>query len=187
MASTNQERVGAWVHLLHANQVVENALQQELRASTGLSLAEFEVLSRLSVAGSGLRMVDLAGLLLVSKSGITRIVDRLVDSGLVRREVPPENRRVVLTRITPAGVAAFDRAQGVFLETLEQSFSRHLSDTDVRVLRRLLRRLLEGNGAWEEERCSMHLREGSGAAARPITARAPRSGPPPTPPGGPAA
>jgi DNA-binding MarR family transcriptional regulator len=167
MASVNQERAEAWVHLLQANQVVENALQQALKASTGLSLAEFEVLSRLSVAGRDVRMVDLAGLLLVSKSGITRIVDRLVRNELVSREVPPQNRRVVFTRITAAGTVALDRAQGVVLATLEQTFSRHLSDTDVRTLRRLLRQLLEGNGAWAEERCSMHLRETSGEPGDP--------------------
>jgi hypothetical protein len=93
--------------------------------------------------------------------------------GLVSREVPPENRRVVFTRITAAGTEALVRAQGVFLATLEQSFSRHLSDTDIRALRRLLRQLLEGKGAWEEERCSMQIRELSDEAGRPVRRTSP--------------
>lgn len=166
MTFPDEERADAWVNLLQANQVVESALEQRLRASSGPSLAEFELLSRLStVTGGRLKMTDIASLLLLSKSGITRIVDRLVDDGLVSRETPPENRRVVYARITPAGVEALGRARSVFVEGLAEAFSRHLSDADVRALRRILRKLLVGNGVWEEERCSLKLDAESGEAA----------------------
>lgn len=98
-------------------------------------------------------MIEIAGQLLASKSGVTRLVDRLAAGGLLVREIPPENRRVIYARITPAGVDAVRRGRVVFVAGLEETFSRHLSRTDVRALRRILRRLLEGNGAWEDERC----------------------------------
>lgn len=174
MTFPDEGRLGAWVNLLQADQVVENALEQRLKASTGVSLAEFEVLSRLSTAGDGrLTMTDIASLLLASKSGVTRIVDRLVDDGLVSREVPPENRRVVYARITPHGTETLGRATSVFVQALEQAFSRHLSDADVRALRRILRKLLEGNGVWEEQRCSLKFAE-QPAAAGPRRAAARR-------------
>jgi DNA-binding MarR family transcriptional regulator len=155
MTFPEQERLGAWVTLVQVNQVVEAALEQQLRASVGVSLAEFEVLVRLSGTPQGrLKMIEIANLQLASKSGITRIVDRLVQDGLVSREVPPENRRIVYAAITPAGTEALRRGRAVFFEELERTFLRHLNESDVRALRRTLRKLLVGNGIWDQERCT---------------------------------
>ncbi len=155
-----EERVGAWVNLLQANRVLEDALERRLREAADLSFAEFEVIARLSGAPEGrLKMIDIANLLLASKSGITRIVDRLERAGLVSRAIPPENRRIVYARITRRGRAALDRARPAFMGAVEESFSQHMTEPDVRALRRLLRKLLVGNGVWEEDRCSLKLDE----------------------------
>lgn len=152
------ERVGAWVNLLQVNQVVDRALEQRLKESEDLSLAEFEVLARLSAAPDRrLKMIDIANLLLASKSGVTRIVDRLERAGLVDREIPRENRRIVYARLTPAGVKTFCDARNVFNEAIEASFSQYLSDNEVAALRGVLRKLLVGAGVWEDERCSLKL------------------------------
>jgi DNA-binding MarR family transcriptional regulator len=80
-------------------------------------------------------------------------MDRLVADGLISRETPPENRRVVYGRVTDAGLVVLARARKVFEASLEQSFARHLSSEEIQQLRQILRRLLEANGAWEEHRC----------------------------------
>jgi DNA-binding MarR family transcriptional regulator len=160
MAFPDDERAGAWVNLLQVSAVVQSAIEQRLKASADLSLAEFEVLVRLSTAPEGrLKMIEIANLLLTSKSGVTRIIDRLEQDGLVARQVPPENRRIVHALLTPAGLQALVRARPVFIQALGDSFSRHLSDTEVRTLRRVLHKLLVGNGVWEEERCSLNLED----------------------------
>jgi DNA-binding MarR family transcriptional regulator len=158
MAISRGEKVGAWVNLLQVNQVVDRAVEQRLKESEDLSLAEFEVLARLSAAsGRRLKMVDIANLLLASKSGVTRIVDRLEKAGLVEREIPRENRRIVYTQLSPTGVETFCRARSVFNEAIEDSFSQFLSDDEVASLRGVLRKLLVGSGMWEDERCSLKL------------------------------
>jgi DNA-binding MarR family transcriptional regulator len=81
------------------------------------------------------------------------MADRLERDGLIVRETPPDNRRVVHARLTAKGNAVVGRARNAFARALEDAFSAHLSDTDLASLRLLMRRLLEANGAWVESRC----------------------------------
>src|SRR2546430_2273725 len=84
------ERAGAWLNLLQVNTVVAEALERRLEDKHALSVAEHEVLVRLSHSPDGrLRMQELASLLLVSKSGVTRLIDRMQSAGLVRRVACP--------------------------------------------------------------------------------------------------
>jgi DNA-binding MarR family transcriptional regulator len=154
----DEERVGAWVNLGQAAHVVQAALDQRLESTAGVWGPEFELLWRLDATPGGrLKMTEIAGLLLASKSGVTRLVDRLVESGLVTRDTPAENRRVVYAHLTPRGKAVLARARQAFGDAFDMAFSGHLSDSDVRALRRILRKLLEGNGAWASDRCQPEL------------------------------
>jgi DNA-binding MarR family transcriptional regulator len=143
--------------------VIQAAVEDRLEAEAGLSWSEFEALMRLAMSpGQHLKMIDIADQLLASKSGVTRLVDRLAAHGLITREVPPENRRVVYCRITGEGLAALEKGRAIFMAGLEETFSRHLSDAEVRQLRHILRKLLEGNGAWEDHRCLPDFDEQTG-------------------------
>jgi DNA-binding MarR family transcriptional regulator len=154
---TDEERLGAWLNLIQTNRVVSDALEAGVEAAAGLSLAEYELLLRVGHSSDGkLRMADLASLLLVSKSGVTRLVDRVEQAGLVKREFSPNDRRVTFASITEAGREALDRADPAFARGLAEAFARHLEDGDVQSLRASLRKVLEGNGQWEEQRCSPH-------------------------------
>ena len=159
----DQDSVAAWVNLGQAAHVVQAVLDQRLEATAGISGSEFELLWRLSLTpGERLQMTEIAGLLLASKSGITRLVDRLVEAGLVERETPRDNRRVTYAQLTVAGTAVVTRANATFREALEDAFSRHLSETDVHALRRVLRKLLVANGAWVHDRCEPALTDKAG-------------------------
>ena len=154
MRPADADRAVAWMNLAQAHRVIQTAVDERLHAQTGLSWSELEALMRLSIApGRRLKMIDIADQLLASKSGVTRLVDRLEANGLIVREVPPDNRSVIHGRITDAGLEVLERARSVFVAGLEDAFSRHLSDAQVAQLRGILRRLLEGNGAWERHRC----------------------------------
>jgi DNA-binding MarR family transcriptional regulator len=78
-------------------------IDAELQADCGLSLRWYDVLVHLEDAPEGLRMNELAGRILASKSGLTRVVDNMDKAGLVRRERPEDDRRTVLVFITPRG------------------------------------------------------------------------------------
>src|SRR3954468_20381500 len=75
----------AWHSLLQAHATLMRQLAMDLERETGLALADFDVLAQLSVADGKLRMTELAARALISRSGMTRRVARLVDEGLVRR------------------------------------------------------------------------------------------------------
>ncbi len=152
------ERVSAWINLQQANRVIEGALESRLKSAVDLSLAEFELLFRLQVAADHpLQMSQIAAQLINSPSGTTRIADRLERAGLIERETPRENRRVVHVKLTARGRDVLERADQTFREALHEVFGSHLTESEVDSLRATLRKLLEGNGAWSEERCEPNL------------------------------
>jgi DNA-binding MarR family transcriptional regulator len=150
--------VAAWLNLQQASRVIQAALEERLRASSQLSWAEFELIWRLrAAADQPLIMSEIATQLLASPSGLTRIADRLERDGLIGRGTPPENRRIVHITLTRRGQAVLADADRTFRAAMEESFSQHLSDAEVASLRRLLRKILEGNGAWGAARCDPGL------------------------------
>ena len=88
----------AWTLTAAAHATLMRRLETDLEKETGLALADFDVLAQLALAGGELRMTDLAARALISRSGMTRRVARLVDEGLVRRIAAdgrrPRRRRV---------------------------------------------------------------------------------------------
>src|SRR5438132_1414357 len=105
----------AWRALLQAQATLMRQLDIELREGTGLRLADFDVLAQLAQAGGELRMTELAARTLLSRSGLTRRVARLVDEGLVRRANTTEDGRGVVVALTDAGVARVTEAVPVHL------------------------------------------------------------------------
>jgi DNA-binding MarR family transcriptional regulator len=154
------ELFAAWMNLIQAQSVVAEALEDRLQADSGLSLAEHEALSRLAGAPDGsLRMAELADLMLVSKSGVTRLVDRLEARGLMERRACETDRRATYATITGKGRTAAERAWPVLAAGLSESFSRHLGEADVKALRKAMRKILAGNGKWEDTRCSVDFQQ----------------------------
>jgi DNA-binding MarR family transcriptional regulator len=146
-----REQIGAVVNLLQVGTWLEEDLDRALRAEAGLSHAEYEAMMQLLQHGSRLPMGELADLSLFSQSGITRVVDRLERRGLVRREVPPENRRVTYAALTEEGIARLQEVgMPLARRVMAERFGRHLSEEDVTSLRRILTRVLRGNGWWDE-------------------------------------
>ena len=97
----------AWRLFLEVHARVVNRLELELREETGMPLTWYDVLVQLSEAPEHkLRMQELARRVLISKSGLTRLVDRLCAAGYVERESDPEDGRGTLAVMTRAGVKA---------------------------------------------------------------------------------
>ena len=156
--SANQDQVTTWINLHQTIRVIQSLLEHRLRAETDLSWPEFELLMRLQVsARHPLQMSEIAAQLVGSPSGTTRIADRLERDGLIVRETPRENRRIVRVQLTDRGRKVLAEADETFRITLQETFGDHLSQTEVAELRRSLRKLLEKNGAWQEARCDPGL------------------------------
>jgi DNA-binding MarR family transcriptional regulator len=131
----------AWRALLHAHATLMRQLDTDLREDTGLRLADFDVLAQLAEAGGRLRMTDLAARTLLSRSGLTRRVARLVEEGLVRRANASGDGRGVLVALTDAGVARLTETVPVHLRGVSKLFVERLTDEELTVLETALRRV----------------------------------------------
>jgi DNA-binding MarR family transcriptional regulator len=139
-----REHLELWERLIRAHTGIVRHLEEEMEAAQGLSLRWYEVLLHLSRAPDGaMRMQDLAELALQSKSGLTRVVDRMEEAGLVARQVCPSDRRGILAVVTPDGRRRFRRAAALHVRGIERHFGRHLAGAEPAALRSLVDRLLE--------------------------------------------
>lgn len=140
--SLSQLELGAWRGLLHAHATLVRELDAELESANGLSLRAYEVLLLLHGADHGrLRMSELAESALLSLSGMTRLVDRLVRAGLVERERCTEDKRVTYARPTKAGSALFGAARTTHLRGIRRRYLSHFDEDDLRRLDAYWRRL----------------------------------------------
>ena len=131
----------AWRALLQAQATLTRQLDTELRQDTGLRLADFDVLAQLAEAGGQLRMTELAARTLLSRSGLTRRVARLVDDGLVRRTNTTEDGRGVVVALTDAGIARVTETVPVHLRGVSKLFVEPLDDQELAVLQTALRKV----------------------------------------------
>jgi len=128
----------AWRSLLRAHATLMRQLDTDLEKKTGLALADFDVLGQLAAAGGELRMTDLAARALISRSGMTRRVARLVDEGLVRRAETDADARGVVVVLTDAGVARLTEAAPVHLRGVSELFVAKLDEQELAVLKNAL-------------------------------------------------
>jgi DNA-binding MarR family transcriptional regulator len=117
-------------------------LETDLEKETGLSLADFDVLAQLAVAGGELRMTELADRALISRSGMTRRVARLVGDGLVRRANADEDARGVVVRLTDAGVDRLAETAPVHARGISQLFVTRLEDEELAALESALQKVI---------------------------------------------
>ncbi|HMA46028.1 MAG TPA: MarR family transcriptional regulator [Frankiaceae bacterium] len=132
----------AWRAFLRAHSLVLRALEAELEAAHELPLASYDVLVQLAEAPERrLRMSDLADAVLLSRSGLTRLVDRLEREGLVARQSCPSDARGTLAALTPAGLARLRRAAGTHLRGVARHFTSPYTSAELDALADLLGRL----------------------------------------------
>ena len=128
----------AWNSLLRAHATLMRRLETDLVQATGLALADFDVLAQLANAGGELRMTELADRALISRSGMTRRVARLVDEGFVRRANVDADRRGVVVALTDAGIARLTETAPVHLRGVSELFVAQLDDQELAVVKSAL-------------------------------------------------
>jgi DNA-binding MarR family transcriptional regulator len=132
----------AWRGLLFAYRNMTAAIDERLEREHDLSLSSYEVLLLLSKAeDNALRMGVLADELLISRSGLTRLVDRMVARGLLERHTCDLDRRGTYARLTEAGRKKFEQARPTNLAAIREQFVDKLEDGDLEDLARVWGRL----------------------------------------------
>ena len=124
----------AWDALLRAHATLLRELETDLESKTGLALADFDVLAQLAMAGGSLRMTELADRALISRSGMTRRVTRLVHEGLVRRAHADADARGVVVQLTKSGFSRLTVAAPVHMRGVSDLFLTKLDDQELAVL-----------------------------------------------------
>jgi DNA-binding MarR family transcriptional regulator len=139
-------RFAAFYGLLVVEWRMSERLDAELQSAAGLSLNQLELLVHLHFKDGRRRMSDLADALLLSRGGATRLVARAEQEGLVRREIPADDRRATYAVLTPAGEEAAERGLPVYLDAVQRLFHGFVDDDEAEVLVRVWHRVLAGNG-----------------------------------------
>ena len=143
MSSPSPERLRAWRLYFESAMALMDVLGAEMERDAGIPMRWYDVLVHLEESPDGLRMKDLAERILYSKSGFTNVVDRMEKEGLVERVRPENDRRSILVVLTPTGRKRMQEARRCHREGLEEHFSRHLADSDVKALTRAFEKLTQ--------------------------------------------
>lgn len=136
-----ETKLDAWKAFLKVHARVVDALERELRAERGLPLTWYDVLVQLEAAGGKLRMHDLARAVLLSRAGLTRLVDRMAEAGLVDRAPCEDDRRGTFVILTPRGGDSLREAAPGHLRGIEGHFTRFLSDDEAVAMKTALERI----------------------------------------------
>src|SRR2546426_2942694 len=135
-------RLNAWGAFLTAHKALENILSRELESSCGLPLTWFDALAQLRMAPAHrLTMTQLASALLFSKSGLTRLIDRMVEAGLVQRLARPGDRRRLHIALTDAGEEKYRQALPIHLEHVKRHFAAYIEDSEAAAVESALMRM----------------------------------------------
>jgi DNA-binding MarR family transcriptional regulator len=136
----------AWIAFLRAHAAVTRQLDRELVTEHGLTINDYEVLLHLSHAPERiLRRVDLAERILLTPSGITRLLDGLERSGLVVKAACASDARVVYAKLTDKGAKRLEAASKSHLSSVRSLFSERFEEDELEQLAEFLRRLPQSN------------------------------------------
>src|SRR5450759_356943 len=138
-------RLRTWLAFLRAHAAVTRLLESELHAARDLGLAEYDALVQLALAdGRRLRMSELAERVVLSRSGVSRLVDRLEATGLVVRAACKDDARVAWATLTDTGLERLRDAAPVHLRGVETHFLAQIPDADREALIRALETVVHG-------------------------------------------
>ena len=131
----------AWLELIRTHTRLWDLVEGQMRRDHGLTMARYDVLAHLDMAGGRLGLSELAASLLLSPSGLSKLLDRMEASGLVRRDPDPRDARAAFAAITPHGRSLARKARQGHHAFLQQTFGDTLDDHDLADLTRVMSRL----------------------------------------------
>ena len=140
----DEQHLAAWRGLLNAHAAAVGAIERDLEASGHIPLTWYDVLVALSEAPKErLRLHELADSVVLSRSGLTRLVDRLEGEGYLTREQTPGDRRGFYATITEQGVSALRAAWPIYSRGIQRYFAEALSPEEAETLAALLQKIAD--------------------------------------------
>ena len=142
----SEQHLGVWRAFLKAHAVVIDRIDRDLVAAERLPLSSYDVLIELYEAPEyRLRMHELADRVVLSRSGLTRLVDRLEAEGFLARDRSRTDRRGAYAVITEKGIAALRRAWPIYARGISEYFARWLTDEEAETLETALKRVYQAS------------------------------------------
>ena len=129
------ERRQAWRDVFEAHAAVMDLLMTEMKDEVGISVTEYDVLLHLSEMPPPVRMNELAHAVVISKSGLTRVVDRMEKDGFLKRVPIAGDRRSTAIAMTRSGEGVFQEARAVHRRGIRRYFTDQLSEEEVATIR----------------------------------------------------
>ncbi|MCA1667861.1 MAG: MarR family transcriptional regulator [Thermomicrobia bacterium] len=138
-------RLAAWRTFITAHAALIGRIERDMAAAGVIPLTWYDVLIELYEAPERrLRLHELADAVVLSRSGLSRLIDRLEGAGLLRREAAATDRRGAYAVLTDAGIAAMAAAWPIYARGITTYFAHHLTDTEAALLTDALGRTLAG-------------------------------------------
>ena len=131
----------AWLALIRTHARLWDQVEAQMRHDSGLTLPRYDVLMQLDGAGGRLRLTELASNVVLSPSGLSKLLDRMEASQLLRREPDPTDARSTFARLSPRGRSLVRKARQTHHEWLQNAFGDALDDRDIADLTRIMGRL----------------------------------------------
>jgi DNA-binding MarR family transcriptional regulator len=131
----------AWMGLVRTYARLWDQVEAQMRHDSGLTMPRYDVLMQLDLAGGRLGLTELASSIVLSPSGLSKLLDRMEASELIRREPDPSDARSTFARITPRGRSMVKKARRRHHEWLQQVFGEALDDRDIADLTRIMERI----------------------------------------------
>ena len=142
MAAESYDRwMPAWLLLVRTHTRLWDLAEAQMRIDHGLTMARYDVLAQLVNAGGRLGLSDLASAIMLSPSGLSKLLDRMELSGLVHREPDPRDARSAFAAITPQGRSLARQARQGHHDFLQRAFGDTLDDRDLADLTRVMSRV----------------------------------------------
>lgn len=142
MAAESSDRwMPAWLLLVRTHTRLWDMAEAQMRKDHGITMARYDVLAQLVNAGGRLGLSDLASAIMLSPSGLSKLLDRMELSGLVHREPDPRDARSAFAAITPHGRSIATRARQGHHDLLQRAFADALDGRDLADLTRVMSRI----------------------------------------------
>lgn len=151
---TDESQVRTWIRFLATHSAITRELEARLMGAHGLTLSDYDVLVQLARAPERkLRNIDLAKAVVLTRSGVTRLVDGLEKDGLVARSSCPSDKRGSFVQLTDEGLARLREAAGTHLAGVRELFLERLGDEGRAQMDALLGELPAGAECTEHRAC----------------------------------
>ncbi|MBS1717941.1 MAG: MarR family transcriptional regulator [Armatimonadetes bacterium] len=146
----SEEQKRAWSTFYVSHAVLSKLISKRMATAGVCSLEEYDILLQLELSKSGrLTMKELAEHSLFTKSGLTRLIDRLEAKGWVRRECNPADRRSTFAALTKAGMSERVRSWEIYQEAIRELFTDKLTNEELQKVEDMFGRFLTGELDWQ--------------------------------------